>query len=137
MRQFIIARLGMLLLLYWPFILFSLKCAVRPLSEKADWMERDTKTKAGLCALLYGLMVPTIGIVSYVGCDVLVRTPLDIPILCCDILSAMLFIAALAIQFRHLDQYRKGKILVRLGYLVPLGCAAILYSISNLNGGII
>lgn len=83
---------------------FCFNGAIRPLSDNPDWMERDTRAKARLCLLLYGIFLPIILIMSYVSANGVVKhTPYDLVIGVGATISIILTVVACFQKWRRYE----------------------------------
>lgn len=83
---------------------FCFNGAIRPLSDNPDWMERDTRAKARLCLLLYGIFLPIISIMSYVSANGVVKhTPYDLVIGVGAVISVVLTAVACFQKWRRYE----------------------------------
>ena len=69
MREFHFVKMCIVSVFLFPFVRHAIETAIKPLPADADWMVRDTKTKAGLCALFYGTIFPAMMIGAAISCD--------------------------------------------------------------------
>lgn len=75
MREFHFVYMCVVCVFLFPFVRHAIETTIKPLPVDADWMIRDTKTKAGLCAISYGIAIPAAMIGAAIGCDGIFYTP--------------------------------------------------------------
>lgn len=114
---FHIARMLLTLNGWFMLMNFCVSGAIcKPAPENETWMARDTRNKARLCLLLYGIAIPTMVLSALYSSHGFYRSPVDAEIAVCTAVSAILAVVSI---LGKCNKLRVHDMVNMLSYIFP------------------